>query len=273
MRTTASLRMCMPRSLMAIGTRVQDSAQVGMKWKWSLALHSQTRSADSRSNQSLKVCWNWNASETQQKRDAWSMVIHRTRRTTYWTGCCIHERWDCAAQRVVVKIKLPDLSQIIKWWNGASEIVRCKNAAHKSEIENQQKRKTLIIQPQKSNDLHFLDVDRKLGDRSSESIVLRIAAKRQRTWKKLNRSFLQAIETRRIGIGLWDSSWELVVAQIPCAMSARNRNTENTNQRKQTHNQTTNLQFVEKGGVRNGAVELIVVENARRISTKQKLAR
>jgi hypothetical protein len=31
MRTTASFRMCIPRSLMAMGTRVQDSAQVGMK--------------------------------------------------------------------------------------------------------------------------------------------------------------------------------------------------------------------------------------------------
>jgi hypothetical protein len=31
MRTMASFRMCMPRSLMEMGTRVQDSAQVGMK--------------------------------------------------------------------------------------------------------------------------------------------------------------------------------------------------------------------------------------------------
>ncbi len=68
------------------------------------------------------------------------MIIRRT-------GCCfqsgcIHERWDCAAQRVVVNIKFRDVDQIIKWWNGATEIVRCKNAAQKSEIENQQKRKT-----------------------------------------------------------------------------------------------------------------------------------
>ncbi len=67
--------------------------------------------------------------------------------------------------------------------------------------------KTSTIQPPESSDLHFVHVDRKLRDRSSEQIVLCMAAKceRQRELeKKLNRSFSQETEAQSIGIGLWD---------------------------------------------------------------------
>jgi len=64
--------------------------------------------------------------------------------------------------------------------------------------------------------------------------------------------------------------WFLRACCCPIALrsvSVKNRKTKTPNQRKQTQNQTpTNLQIKEIEGIRNGAIELIVVEIAPRIS-------
>ncbi len=97
----------------------------------------------------------------------------------------------------------------------------------------------------KSSDLHFLDATCKLRDRSSEQVVLCIAAKcgrKHEPWKKHNLSFLQDIQAQSARIGLWDGSRELVVAQSPCVVSAWKHTEPAKSNTKSNTNRLTNLE-------------------------------